>query len=1737
MSWKFNPFTGTLDYYEANTGGGPGPTTVVITHVANYSALPDPTTVGLYDVFIVDNAQGNKFWYGSIGGTYYPAGAYYSDLTKWIYSESASKATQLEVNTGTDNEKYITSETLNNYDRWATLLKKSTNIVTVDTVSGVADFTSIAAAVASITTASSSNPFVVRVNAGLYLEPVITMKSWVTVKGDSSMNTIVEANNSSNSVFIMADQSMIIDLQVQGSTGTGVSAVVYSSPTVPQTNAIAYAENVRFGANYTHAKTIGTSGGNCILQCSNVKYGGYPFTLGFHVTNDGSGIGRMQLRNVTSTNGGITTTTGLIFAKADQPGCAFIVNGCLLTKATGAAGGTGFWVENGASLRLTAVNFQRWSTGIYAPNVGSAPSIYGTALNFENNTKDIIVEHPSTTGKFEGTDTFLKTEVPIAAPIYEVNKDPRIITVAKKGGNFTSIAAAVNFITGSSITNRYIVQVGPGVFTEPVIDLASHPYVSIIGSSIKTTQIQPDANNHDIILLGANNEVSFLTLQNAGAGYAGLSIDDTGDFSQAHKISFEDCSVGIFVQSITQDTYFYGEYIDFNGVYDYGVKVISTNGFYAFANLENYYNIPTSGILAGTFVSGTNSEVKVVGSGHTSDGTGKAFHLVNGALLTLLATYVDYFDMGLYMENSGVASNAIITSLDVDNSTTWDLFIEHPTASGTFNGSADHTKVNNVSPNFAWAYLDSNDAQFEITGKLAVTYPTGEHSDISTLLLEGGTMGLMEGGDLTNGGGFTVNISSGYGYYELPVTDVVLRKDWSSTSITLSANQDRYIYFDTTGALTSNGSQPDTINNILLGRVVTNGTGIELLDEVPAHAEHTSNRFDNLFRSAMGPIYASGSQVTENVTPFHLNVNSGIYYYASNVFSPVGGTNITFVPTLNGVIQTATQTIPLSWDNAGTLTALTAGQYAKHSVYVVGGTGHEKYYVVYGQTTFASLSAAETGVIPIPPTFIKDAVTLIAGIIVTFGATNITEIIDQRPVVGFRSGGTSASSDHLSLSNLTTGDAGHTQFLMLDGSKPMAATLNMNTHAISNITTLNSISPADWFKKGGNAYGADTIIGLTDAFSLNIRTNNLTRIGIASSGEVTVNNLTGAASGVIGATTTGQLTRSVSTTNLTEGTNLYFTDARAISAPLTGYVSAAGTLSASDSILGAIGKLNGNISALPTGGVTSVGLTMPSAFTVSNSPITSSGDIAVVGAGTTAEYIRGDGTLATLPTSASTVSHIVKYGEAITKGQAVYVTSANGTNMIVSKASNTSEATSSKTMGLVTATGILNDQGIVVTEGLLAGLNTNSGNEGDPVWLGVNGDLIFGLINKPVAPDHLVFIGIITRKSATNGEIFVKVQNGFELNEIHNVKIDTGTLANNDIIYYDFATSLWKNKQLTKSDVGLSNVANLDTSDPANITQSASYRFVTDTEKSTWNGKQDALTIGDFTDVGTDGISVTGGTGSVIGSGVNISQQVASATQNGYLSSTDWVNFNSAAPLFIPALPPSNYPSGYHANNGSATMTVMGNVSAATVSGTAAAISISTGSTINRTIRLQVPTTSTVGAKAGIRTASLRHSVGQGFFFSVGWCIQDAAYVAGAKQFHGFLPITTLGTLSNTVDNSSLINFIGVGSDAADTNLQVFYNDGVGTASKIDLGVNFPANRTAGAALTAFYIFDMYNEPGTSTVKYRITNRTTGATAQGTLTTDLPGIDTLLGVQCLRTNGVTALATINQWSHLVAYEF
>jgi hypothetical protein len=271
----------------------------------------------------------------------------------------------------------------------------------------------------------------------------------------------------------------------------------------------------------------------------------------------------------------------------------------------------------------------------------------------------------------------------------------------------------------------------------------------------------------------------------------------------------------------------------------------------------------------------------------------------------------------------------------------------------------------------------------------------------------------------------------------------------------------------------------------------------------------------------------------------------------------------------------------------------------------------------------------------------------------------------------------------------------------------------------------------------------------------------------------------------------------------------------------------------------------------------------------------------------------------------STLQHEVKAGEAITKGQAVYVTSADGTNMIVSKASNATEATSSKTLGLIASTLATNGKGYVITEGLLAGLNTSTATAGDAVWLGTGGNLIYGLANKPTAPAHLVFIGIVTRSNSNNGEIFVKPQNGFELNEIHDVAINSP--RNQSILLYDSVAKLWRDtlaSVITANKVNISDTAAMLTPYLRSNVATATYepKITAGTTAQYWRGDKSWQTLPVYTLAGLGGQPQLNGTGFVKASGTTISYDNSSyylaSNPNGYTSNTGTVtSIATTAPL------------------------------------------------------------------------------------------------------------------------------------------------------------------------------------------------------------------------------------------------
>lgn len=164
-------------------------------------------------------------------------------------------------------------------------------------------------------------------------------------------------------------------------------------------------------------------------------------------------------------------------------------------------------------------------------------------------------------------------------------------------------------------------------------------------------------------------------------------------------------------------------------------------------------------------------------------------------------------------------------------------------------------------------------------------------------------------------------------------------------------------------------------------------------------------------------------------------------------------------------------------------------------------------------------------------------------------------------------------------------------------------------------------------------------------------------------------------------------------------------------------------------------------------------------------------------------------------------------GSTITKGQVVYAFGASGNKMSVKLAQADDDATSAKTIGMVYDTSIAaGGEGYIIIQGVIEGVNTGAFTAGDTLYL--SGTTAGGVTATPTyAPTHRVYVGIVERANAGNGQIYVRCQNGYELDEIHDVSAQTP--ANKDGLFYNSTTGLWEARQVAATDIN-ANVSNTE---------------------------------------------------------------------------------------------------------------------------------------------------------------------------------------------------------------------------------------------------------------------------------------------------------------------------------------
>ena len=155
-------------------------------------------------------------------------------------------------------------------------------------------------------------------------------------------------------------------------------------------------------------------------------------------------------------------------------------------------------------------------------------------------------------------------------------------------------------------------------------------------------------------------------------------------------------------------------------------------------------------------------------------------------------------------------------------------------------------------------------------------------------------------------------------------------------------------------------------------------------------------------------------------------------------------------------------------------------------------------------------------------------------------------------------------------------------------------------------------------------------------------------------------------------------------------------------------------------------------------------------------------------------------------------------GVNLVDGQIVAINGSQGNRISVTLADASSESTSTRTFAMVTEPIAVGQEGYVTVEGMVNGLNTSAYAEGTLLWLSAvtPGGVV---TTRPEAPAHGVFIGVVTRQHAAAGSIFVKIQNGSELDELHDVNVANATPG--QFLRLNATGTIWTAQNATTTDI------------------------------------------------------------------------------------------------------------------------------------------------------------------------------------------------------------------------------------------------------------------------------------------------------------------------------------------------
>ena len=276
-------------------------------------------------------------------------------------------------------------------------VRESPNPVQIVTVAedNSGDYSSVGAAVAAISDASSSKPYVVRVAPGIYSESPFSMKSYVMVSGYGGPQAVVLQTDDNNAHFITgASASWLGKVSLDGPTGVGFAAYYHTEESLVP----AFLDTVLIRKGYygvcanpaaargvIHAMTVGN------------EYAGTVMNQFMRAT----GFGTIVALRCAHMNGPTGALTHSVFA-ADGANAEIYLDLCIAKGDATTV--NGLFLDNGAFSRAVACSFTRGVNAIHIGSGGSGTTLEaaGVAIRDSQYTKDIWIESVSAVVSFNG---------------------------------------------------------------------------------------------------------------------------------------------------------------------------------------------------------------------------------------------------------------------------------------------------------------------------------------------------------------------------------------------------------------------------------------------------------------------------------------------------------------------------------------------------------------------------------------------------------------------------------------------------------------------------------------------------------------------------------------------------------------------------------------------------------------------------------------------------------------------------------------------------------------------------------------------------------------------------------------------------------------------------------------------------------------------------------------------------------------------------------------------------------------------------------------------------------------------------------------------------------------------------------------------------------------------------------------------------------------------------------------